>query len=42
MHERSARALGGGALFWPDLLGDDRARAREALPALWDLVWAGR
>ena len=33
------RALG-GALFWHDLL-DETASPDEALPALWDLVWAG-
>jgi ATP-dependent Lhr-like helicase len=34
-------ALAGGALFWFDLLGAAGLEAEAALPALWDLVWAG-
>ena len=34
-------ALGRGALFWPDLLAESGLEAEEALPALWELVWAG-
>src|SRR6266404_2918502 len=35
------RALGGGALFWYDLLAATELDDATALPALWDLVWAG-
>src|SRR5579862_2835886 len=35
MHDAIREALAGGAKFWADLGLDD------ALPALWDLVWAG-
>ncbi len=41
MHERLRGALGRSALFWHDLLADTGLEAEEALPALWDLVWAG-
>ena len=35
-------ALGASAEFWPDLLVATRVSRRdEALPALWELVWAG-
>ncbi len=34
-------ALGGGALFWADLLARTELDPAEALAALWDLVWAG-
>ncbi|MEI8105050.1 MAG: DEAD/DEAH box helicase [Actinomycetes bacterium] len=34
-------AFGRGALFWLDLLEETGLTADEALPALWDLVWAG-
>ena len=34
-------ALARSALFWHDLLADTGLEAEEALPALWDLVWAG-
>ncbi len=34
-HDAIRAALAGGALFWADIGLDD------ALPALWDLVWAG-
>jgi len=41
IHERLRAALGRSALFWHDLLLDIGLEAEEALPALWDLVWAG-
>jgi ATP-dependent Lhr-like helicase len=41
VHERLRAALGHSALFWHDLLVDTGLEAEEALPALWDLVWAG-
>ena len=41
VHERLRGALGRSALFWHDLLADTGLEAEEALPALWDLVWAG-
>ena len=34
-------ALSGGALFWYDLLAATGLEGEVALPALWDLVWAG-
>ena len=34
-------ALGGGALFWADLLARTELEPADALSALWDLVWAG-
>jgi ATP-dependent Lhr-like helicase len=34
-------ALAHGALFWDDLLHATGLDASEALPAVWDLVWAG-
>jgi ATP-dependent Lhr-like helicase len=40
-HERVRGALGRGALFWFDLLAESALDDAEALPALWDLVWAG-
>ena len=40
-HERLRAALGRSALFWYDLLADTGLDPEEALPALWDLVWAG-
>ncbi|TMJ97494.1 MAG: DEAD/DEAH box helicase [Actinobacteria bacterium] len=40
-HERLRVALGAGALFWYDLLGETGLDPAVALPALWDLVWAG-
>jgi len=40
-HERLRAALNRSALFWYDLLADTGLEAEEALPALWDLVWAG-
>jgi ATP-dependent Lhr-like helicase len=41
IHERLRAALGRSALFWHDLVLDTGLEAEEALPALWDLVWAG-
>ncbi len=35
-------ALGGGALFWADLVGRTELEPGDALAALWDLVWAGQ
>ncbi len=40
-HEAIRAALGRGALFWYDLLAETGLEAETALPALWDLVWAG-
>ncbi len=40
-HEAIRAALAGGALFWPDLLAATGLDHAAALPALWDLVWAG-
>ena len=40
-HEAVRAALAGGALFWFDLLAATGLDAEVALPALWDLVWAG-
>ena len=34
-------ALGRGAMFWADLLVETGLEAEAALPALWELVWAG-
>ena len=34
-------ALGKSALFWFDLLDESQLDGAEALPALWELVWAG-
>src|SRR5213596_247936 len=41
VHERLCGALGRSAHFWHDLLLDTGLETEEALPALWDLVWAG-
>ncbi len=38
---RIREALGRGAMFWADLLGETGLEAEAALPALWELVWAG-
>ena len=38
---RSARRSSEGALFWYDLSAETGLEAAVALPALWDLVWAG-
>ena len=34
-------ALGRSAMFWSDLLAQTELDAEAALPALWELVWAG-
>src|SRR5262249_36521952 len=41
LHDRLRAALEGSALFWFDLLRETELETEEALPALWDLVWAG-
>jgi ATP-dependent Lhr-like helicase len=41
VHERIRAALKQSALFWFDLLDATGLEAEAALPALWDLVWAG-
>src|SRR5581483_10047491 len=41
VHERLREALAGSAEFWFDLLEKTGLDAEAALPALWDLVWAG-
>ncbi len=38
---RLRAALSHGALFWQDVIEETALAADEALPALWDLVWAG-
>jgi ATP-dependent Lhr-like helicase len=40
-HDAVRRALADGALFWADLLAASGLEDAVALPALWDLVWAG-
>jgi ATP-dependent Lhr-like helicase len=40
-HEKIRAALERSALFWFDLLAETGLEEAEALPALWDLVWAG-
>jgi len=40
-HDAIRAALEQGALFWYDLLTETSLEAVVALPALWDLVWAG-
>jgi ATP-dependent Lhr-like helicase len=39
--ERMRAALAGSALFWHDLVAAAGLEAEVALPALWELVWAG-
>jgi ATP-dependent Lhr-like helicase len=39
--ERLREALGSGALFWHDLVVSAELESELALPALWELVWAG-
>jgi len=39
--EQIRAALAAGALFWDELLAAAGLDREEALPALWDLVWAG-
>ena len=34
-------ALGRGAMFWPELVAAAELEPEAALPALWELVWAG-
>jgi ATP-dependent Lhr-like helicase len=41
VHDRLRSALEGSALFWFDLLAETGLETEQALPALWDLVWAG-
>jgi ATP-dependent Lhr-like helicase len=41
IHDRLREALEGSALFWFDLLAETGLETDQALPALWDLVWAG-
>jgi ATP-dependent helicase Lhr and Lhr-like helicase len=41
VHDSIRGALSSGALFWFDLLAATKLDAEAALPALWDLVWAG-
>jgi ATP-dependent Lhr-like helicase len=41
LHDRLRAALESSALFWFDLLAETGLETEEALPALWDLVWAG-
>jgi len=40
-HDRIRSALGRSAEFWYDLVAATELAPAEALPALWDLVWAG-
>ena len=40
-HDGVRHALEGGARFWGDLLEETGLEGAVALPALWDLVWAG-
>ncbi|MDX6516408.1 MAG: ATP-dependent helicase Lhr and Lhr-like helicase, partial [Gaiellaceae bacterium] len=40
-HDRLRGALAVGALFWADLLAASGLEPEQALPALWELVWAG-
>jgi ATP-dependent Lhr-like helicase len=40
-HDRIRETLGTSAEFWFDLLAKTGLEADAALPALWDLVWAG-
>jgi ATP-dependent helicase Lhr and Lhr-like helicase len=40
-HEQLLAALRQGALFWHELVEESQLEGGEALPALWDLVWAG-
>jgi ATP-dependent Lhr-like helicase len=41
VHDAIRTALSGGAKFWYDLLDATALEDAAALPALWDLVWAG-
>ena len=40
-HDRIRTSLGRSAEFWWDLLAAAELEPEDALPALWDLVWAG-
>jgi ATP-dependent Lhr-like helicase len=40
VHERLRKALS-AAMFWDELLEESQLESGEALPPLWDLVWAG-
>ena len=40
-HDRIREALARSAEFWHDLVAATELEPAEALPALWDLVWAG-
>ncbi|MDX6487327.1 MAG: ATP-dependent helicase Lhr and Lhr-like helicase, partial [Gaiellaceae bacterium] len=40
-HDAIRAALTGGARFWSDLVAETGLDDAVALPALWDLVWAG-
>jgi ATP-dependent Lhr-like helicase len=40
-HDKIRGALGRSAEFWYDLVASTGLEAEVALPALWDLVWAG-
>ncbi|HMH41294.1 MAG TPA: DEAD/DEAH box helicase [Gaiellaceae bacterium] len=40
-HDKIRQALGRSAEFWYDLVTSTGLEAEVALPALWDLVWAG-
>ncbi|HET8653735.1 MAG TPA: DEAD/DEAH box helicase [Gaiellaceae bacterium] len=40
-HDRIREALAKSAEFWFDLLAATGLEAEQALPALWELVWAG-
>jgi ATP-dependent Lhr-like helicase len=40
-HDRLRAALGRSAEFWSDLVAAAELEPEVALPALWDLVWAG-
>jgi ATP-dependent Lhr-like helicase len=41
VHDGLREALGRSAEFWYDLLAATELESEQALPALWDLVWAG-
>jgi ATP-dependent helicase Lhr and Lhr-like helicase len=41
VHDALRGALGQSAEFWFDLLASTGLEPEQALPALWDLVWAG-
>ncbi|HEU5064461.1 MAG TPA: hypothetical protein VFT86_01050, partial [Gaiellaceae bacterium] len=41
VHDRIREVLSKGAEFWFDLLAAAELEAEQALPSLWDLVWAG-